>query len=162
MAASSLQRLNHHDQWRLRSAQRASKRVSPILQFVRDRAMLHELALMGRKLDRSKGAGRFKAHIRRGIEFASARRAIGAQFVRDMIVDAWHASATGMVGYPMVNVRDAETGTVKATCRGRAAGAGRAFDCGAPYGSRYGPQTLGRLGIFVRPPTQFPSSFPSF
>jgi hypothetical protein len=44
-----------------------------------------------------------------------ARLAIGAQFIRDMIVDAWAASATGMVGYPMVNVRDIESGKVRAT-----------------------------------------------
>ena len=32
-----------------------------------------------------------------------------------MIVDAWQASATAMVGYPMVNVRDIESGKVRAT-----------------------------------------------
>jgi len=41
----------------------------------------------------------FKAHDQRG----------------DMVYDAWLASATGMVGYPMVNVRDIETGKVRAT-----------------------------------------------
>ena len=51
----------------------------------------------------------------RGIWFATARLATGAQFIRDMIVDAWLASATGMVGYPMVNVRDIESGKMRAT-----------------------------------------------
>jgi hypothetical protein len=32
-----------------------------------------------------------------------------------MIMGAWLASATGMVGYPMVNVRDIESGKVRAT-----------------------------------------------
>jgi len=32
-----------------------------------------------------------------------------------MIYDAWRASAEGMVGYPMVNVRDIESGKVRAT-----------------------------------------------
>lgn len=32
-----------------------------------------------------------------------------------MIYDAWAASADGMVGYPMVNVRDIESGKVGAT-----------------------------------------------
>jgi len=59
--------------------------------------------------------GGFKAGDQRGIEFATARLATGAQFIRDMIADAWAASATGMVGYPMVNVRDIESGKVRAT-----------------------------------------------
>ena len=57
--------------------------------------------------------GGFKAGNQRGIEFATARLAAGAQFIRDMIVDAWLASATAMVGYPMVNVRDIESGKVR-------------------------------------------------
>jgi hypothetical protein len=32
-----------------------------------------------------------------------------------MIYDAWLASADAMVGYPMVNLRDIETGKVRAT-----------------------------------------------
>jgi hypothetical protein len=32
-----------------------------------------------------------------------------------MIYDAWLASADGPVGYPMVNVRDIESGKVRAT-----------------------------------------------
>ena len=37
--------------------------------------------------------------------------------VRDMLVDAWAASADTPVAYPMVNVRDIESGKVKATRR---------------------------------------------
>jgi hypothetical protein len=59
--------------------------------------------------------GGFKAHDQRGIDFATARLALGAQFIRDMIYDAWLASADAMVGYPMVNVRDIESGKVRAT-----------------------------------------------
>jgi hypothetical protein len=43
------------------------------------------------------------------------RLAAGAQFARDTIYDAWIASANAMVGYPMVNVRDIESGKVRAT-----------------------------------------------
>ncbi len=39
----------------------------------------------------------------------------GAQGVRDLIVDAWLASAYAPVGYPMVNARDIESGKVRAT-----------------------------------------------
>jgi hypothetical protein len=59
--------------------------------------------------------GGFRANDQRGIEFATARLAAGAHFIRDMIMDAWLASATAMVGYPMVDVRDIETGKVRAT-----------------------------------------------
>jgi hypothetical protein len=40
---------------------------------------------------------------------------LGAQFTRDLILDAWLASADAPVGYPMVNVRDIESGKVRAT-----------------------------------------------
>ncbi len=60
-------------------------------------------------------AGGFKAHDQRGIDFATARLATGAQFTRDMIYDAWRTSADAMVGYPMVNVRDIESEKVRAT-----------------------------------------------
>jgi hypothetical protein len=59
--------------------------------------------------------GGFKAHDQRGIDLATARLAIGAQFIRDMIYDAWLASADAMVGYLMVNVRYTEVGKVRAT-----------------------------------------------
>jgi hypothetical protein len=56
--------------------------------------------------------GDFKKGDQRGIEFATARLAAGAQMTRDMIIDAWRASADAMVGYPMVNVRDIESGKI--------------------------------------------------
>jgi hypothetical protein len=59
--------------------------------------------------------GAFKDGDQRGVEFATGRLAVGAQFTRDMIVDAWLASADAPVGYPMVNVRDIESGKVRAT-----------------------------------------------
>jgi hypothetical protein len=51
----------------------------------------------------------------RGIAFATARLAAGATAVRDMIVEAWQQSADTPVGYPMVNLRDIESGKVKVT-----------------------------------------------
>jgi hypothetical protein len=42
------------------------------------------------------------------------RLVAGAQATRDMI-DAWLDSANTPVGYPMVNVRDIESGKVRAT-----------------------------------------------
>lgn len=59
--------------------------------------------------------GAFAAGNRRGIAFATARLGAGAQATRDMIVDAWRASADTPVGYPMVNVRDILDGKVRAT-----------------------------------------------
>jgi len=59
--------------------------------------------------------GGFKKGDARGIAFATSRLAVGAASVRDMIVDAWLASANTPVGYPMVNVRDIESGKVRAT-----------------------------------------------
>jgi hypothetical protein len=51
----------------------------------------------------------------RGIAFATTRLAAGVTAVRDMIVEAWLDSANTPVGYPMVNVRDIESGKVRAT-----------------------------------------------
>lgn len=45
-----------------------------------------------------------------GIAFATARLAESASVLRDMIVDAWRASADIGVGYPMIPVRDIEAG----------------------------------------------------
>lgn len=59
--------------------------------------------------------GGFDPGSRWGIDFATMRLATGAQYLRDMIVDAWGASATGAVGYPMVNVHDIENGKVRVT-----------------------------------------------
>jgi hypothetical protein len=59
--------------------------------------------------------GGFKRGDERGIVFATSRLGAGAQATRDMIVDAWLDSANTPVGYPMVNVRDIESGKVRAT-----------------------------------------------
>lgn len=59
--------------------------------------------------------GGFKKGDPRGIAFATERLAIGATFARDMIVEAWLDSANTPVGYPMVNVRDIESGKVPVT-----------------------------------------------
>jgi hypothetical protein len=59
--------------------------------------------------------GGFKKGDQRGIAFATARLAAGAAVLRDMIVDAWLDSANTPVGYPMVNVRDIESGKVRVT-----------------------------------------------
>ncbi len=45
-----------------------------------------------------------------GVAFAAARLAAGAAAARDMIVDAWRASVTMGVGFPMVSVADIESG----------------------------------------------------
>jgi hypothetical protein len=57
-------------------------------------------------------AGGFAEGDRRGADFLIQRLAAGAGEVRDMIVDAWRASAEAMVGYPEVNVRDIESGKI--------------------------------------------------
>ena len=59
--------------------------------------------------------GDLKSGDPRGIAFTTDRLAAGATAVRNMIVDAWLASADAPVGYPMVNVRDIEGGKVRAT-----------------------------------------------
>jgi hypothetical protein len=64
--------------------------------------------------DQEKEGGYRKGDASR-IAFATARVAAGGTALRDMIVDAWQDSATTPVGYPMVNVRDIESGKVRAT-----------------------------------------------
>jgi hypothetical protein len=59
--------------------------------------------------------GGFDPGNRWGIDFATMRLATGAQFARDMLYEAWIASSKTMVGYPMVNVGDIESGKVRAT-----------------------------------------------
>ncbi len=60
-------------------------------------------------------AGDFRRGDQRGTAFATTRLAAGATAVRDMIVMAWEESAETPVGYPMVNMRDIESGKVRAT-----------------------------------------------
>jgi lactate dehydrogenase-like 2-hydroxyacid dehydrogenase len=64
------------------------------------------------ELEQRKG---FAAHNAEGIAFATAQLAAGASVARDMNVDAWRASANVGVGYPMVNVRDIESGKITLT-----------------------------------------------
>jgi hypothetical protein len=59
--------------------------------------------------------GGFTSGNPRGIAFVTKRLAAGATMLRDMIVDAWIDSENAEVGYPMVPVRDIETGRVIAT-----------------------------------------------
>ena len=54
--------------------------------------------------------GGFVKGNKEGIAFATTRLAAGTASSRDMIVDAWRASADMGVGYPMVNVREVEAG----------------------------------------------------
>ena len=59
-------------------------------------------------------AGGFKDGDPRGRAFAAERLAAGASELRDMVVDAWRASATLSVGYPPVLPADVEAGKVDA------------------------------------------------
>ncbi len=52
----------------------------------------------------------FKGHNEAGTAFVTQRLAAGAAMTRDMIVDAWRASAVLGVGYPEIKVRDIESG----------------------------------------------------
>ena len=55
-------------------------------------------------------AGAFTDGNASGIAFAVSRLAAGAAATRDMVIDAWRASADMGVGYPMISVRDIESG----------------------------------------------------
>ena len=57
-------------------------------------------------------AGAFADGDARGQAFAARRLAAGADELRDLIVDAWKASAAGEVGYPALKVRDVLGGGV--------------------------------------------------
>jgi hypothetical protein len=59
--------------------------------------------------------GGFRRSDPRGVAFAEARLAAGAMALRNMIVEAWLDSAQTPIGYPMVNVRDIESGKVRVT-----------------------------------------------
>lgn len=61
---------------------------------------LYELELQGAFADGNEA----------GTAFVTARLADSASVLRDMIVDAWRASADMGVGYPMIGVRDIEAG----------------------------------------------------
>lgn len=55
-------------------------------------------------------SGAFRDGTTAGIDFAVARLAAGAAATRDMVVDAWRASVSMGVGFPMVSVRNIEAG----------------------------------------------------
>jgi hypothetical protein len=56
--------------------------------------------------------GGFGPGDRRGRAFASERLAAGASALRDLVVDAWRASAARRVGWPEISVADVEAGKV--------------------------------------------------
>jgi hypothetical protein len=57
-------------------------------------------------------AGDVKSASPAAVAFTTARLAAGASETRDMIEDAWRASATSTVGWPNINVADVESGKV--------------------------------------------------
>lgn len=59
-------------------------------------------------------AGAFTPGDVRGARYTTARLAVAASMLRDMIAAAWSASATGQVNYPIVSVRDLEAGKADA------------------------------------------------
>lgn len=59
--------------------------------------------------------GAFLAADAEGAAFAAARLGAGAAELRDMIIDAWRASATWVVGFPLIKVEDIESGAVQLT-----------------------------------------------
>lgn len=59
--------------------------------------------------------GNFTTPDRTAATFINARLAAGAAEMRDMIIDAWRASATWTVGFPLINVADIEAGRVRLT-----------------------------------------------
>ncbi len=59
-------------------------------------------------------AGGFKGADARGADFAAERLAAAVSELRDMVSEAWNASATATVGYPATSVADVESGKVDA------------------------------------------------
>ncbi len=59
-------------------------------------------------------AGGFTDGDPRGRAFAAARLAAAASELRDMVVEAWRASAYGTIGFPPTPVRDVEAGRAPA------------------------------------------------
>jgi len=77
-------------------------------------AYLAATALQVGPFYRLEKAGGFVDGDPRGRAFAAARLAAGASELRDLIVQAWRASAYGSVGWPAVKVEDAVAGKVDA------------------------------------------------
>lgn len=63
-------------------------------------------------LYRLQKAGAFVGGDARGQAFTAQRLAAGADELRDLVIDAWRASADGEVGYPAVKVSDVVAGKV--------------------------------------------------
>jgi hypothetical protein len=61
------------------------------------------------------GAGAFDAATPAAVNFTLDRLADGAKMMRDLIADAYAASADAKVGHPQINVRDVLDGTVVPT-----------------------------------------------
>ncbi len=59
-------------------------------------------------------AGGFAGSDPRGAAFAADRLAAGVSELRDLVVEAWNASAKGTVGYPATPVADVESGRADA------------------------------------------------
>lgn len=57
-------------------------------------------------------SGDIKTASPKAVAFVTARVAAGASEVRDQIEDAWKASASATVGYPLINVADVESGKI--------------------------------------------------
>ena len=64
---------------------------------------------------RLEAAGGIDAHSPEATALVIDRLAAGAAEMRDLIVDAWQASATVRIGYPPIPVRDFESGAVVPT-----------------------------------------------
>ena len=54
--------------------------------------------------------GAFKPGDPRGAAYTAQRLGLAAGMLRDIVAAAWASSATGHVNYPVVNVRDLESG----------------------------------------------------
>ena len=55
-------------------------------------------------------AGAFRSADSRGRAFAAARLGAGASALRDLVVDAWRASASGRVGWPAIGLTEVRAG----------------------------------------------------
>jgi len=81
----------------------------------RTSAYLAATASQAVPLYRLEKAGAFAQPTPEGKAFATKQVALGAAELRDMIVDAWHASDSGLVGYPGVKASDIESGAADLT-----------------------------------------------
>ena len=63
---------------------------------------------------RAEKDGAFRPGEVRGVRYTAARLGLAAGMLRDLVAAAWTASATGQVNYPVVKVRDLESGRADA------------------------------------------------